>query len=71
MYAIQLYWVFNPSIQFDDALLHIYALGCVVVFVLLVRFIHLKLYRAYKEQESRISLLERILDLYIKVDDDK
>ncbi len=71
LYAIQLYWVFDTSLQFDDALLHVYALGCVTVFVLLVRFIHSKLHKARQERASRISLLERILDLYTKIDGEK
>ncbi len=34
-YAIQLYWVFNPSIQFDNALLQTYAIGVCMGFILL------------------------------------
>lgn len=69
LYAIQLYWVFDPSIKSDEALLHIYALGCVVIFVLLVWLIRTKIYKAHQERSRRISLLERILDLYIKADE--
>jgi len=71
LYSIQLYWVFDSGLYLDDPLLHVYALGSVVVFVLLVRFIHIKLHKARQERTSRISLLERILDLYIKIDGEK
>ena len=65
LYAIQLYWIFDPTLYFDDPLLHLYALGCVIVFVFLVRLVHIKIYKAHWERTQRISSLERILDLYI------
>ena len=34
-YTIQLYWVFDPSLKMDDALLHLYAFGSVLGFLLL------------------------------------
>ncbi len=71
LYSIQLYWVFDSGLYLDDPLLHVYAFGCVVVFIFLIRLIHIKLYKARQERTSRISLLERILDLYIKIDGEK
>lgn len=38
-YAIQLYWVFNPSIQFDNTLLQTYAIGVCMGFILLAYII--------------------------------
>jgi hypothetical protein len=34
LYFIQIYWIFDPSIQFDDLLIHVYATGfCIGVFL--------------------------------------
>jgi len=30
IYSIQIYWVFDPTLQVDDPLLHLYAAGCSV-----------------------------------------
>lgn len=68
LYFIQLYWVFNPSIQFDDALLHLYAIGFVIVFIFLVRLINIRIYKARFESPEEIGLLKNILDLFIKAD---
>ena len=38
-YTIQIIWVFDPSMYFDDILLHIYAVGSCSIFVLLFFFI--------------------------------
>ena len=39
IYFIQIYWIFNPEIQFDNSLLHIYATGAFVGYLILYRFI--------------------------------
>ncbi len=68
LYFIQIYWVFDPFMRFDDVLLHLYALGFVVIFIFLVRLINIRIYKAHLEKSHNLSLLQNILDLYIKAD---
>lgn len=63
IYFIQLYWVFNPSVRFDDALLQFYAIGAVAGFVALVAAINWYFYNASNQRQKTISQLERALDL--------
>ena len=64
-YFIQLYWIFNT--QADDTLLHLYALGCSLTFILLIILLDQVLKRAYDLRNSKISFLEKALDLSINL----
>ncbi|HSI70352.1 MAG TPA: hypothetical protein VK941_08980 [Gillisia sp.] len=63
MYFVQLYWVFNPGIRFDDILLQAYAFGAVLGFVTLVIAINWFFHRASAKRQRTIGQLERALDL--------
>lgn len=58
IYSIQIYWVFKPSIRFDDVLLQTYAFGCSIGFLLLSYM----LYRINKMKSKR----EKDNDLFKK-----
>jgi cytochrome c biogenesis protein CcdA len=64
-YFIQLYWVFNT--QIDDTLLHIYALGCSLGFILLILLVDRFLKRANHARNSKLTFLEKALDLSINL----
>ena len=68
LYTIQLYWVFDASLKLDDLLLHVYAFGAVIAFVVMMRTINLKIYHANQEGDKQIKMLESLLDLYFKTD---
>lgn len=63
MYFIQLYWVFNPAVRFDDVLLQTYALGAVAGFIALVVAINWFFHKASDQRQKTIGQLERALDL--------
>lgn len=63
MYFIQLYWVFNPGIRFDDILLQSYAIGAVLGFIALVAAINWYFHKASDQRQKTIGQLERALDL--------
>lgn len=63
MYCIQLFWVFNPGIRFDDLLLQTYAIGAVVGFISLVATINWCFHEASNQRQKTISQLEKALDL--------
>ncbi|MFD0862513.1 hypothetical protein ACFQ1M_09870 [Sungkyunkwania multivorans] len=65
-YAIQMIWVFDPTIKLDDALLHVYAIGCVFIFFCLMIFIQFAFRLAFKRRNSQIAFLEEFGDLAIK-----
>lgn len=70
IYFIQMYWIFNPDqYDFDDALLHVYALGfCVVVFVFII-FVIKVLNLIHKENRvlmNNIKKLTRHIAITIK-----
>lgn len=52
-YAIQLYWVFDRSIQLDDYLLHVYAIGVVFFTVFLVYLIG-NIQQAKKKDDKQV-----------------
>ncbi|WP_299244080.1 hypothetical protein [uncultured Aquimarina sp.] len=54
IYFIQVYWVFKPSIKFDDFLLQTYAIGTCLLFIfLLYLFNRLKSYHVLRENENK------------------
>ncbi|MCM4160356.1 hypothetical protein FHG64_18740 [Antarcticibacterium flavum] len=63
MYFVQLYWVFNPAIRFDDILLQTYAIGAVLGFIALVVVINWFFHKASDKRQRTIGQLERALDL--------
>lgn len=63
MYFVQLYWVFNPAVRFDDVYLQVYAIGAVAGFVSMVVAINWYFHRASDRRQRTISQLERALDL--------
>lgn len=63
MYFVQLYWVFNPAIRFDDILLQTYAFGAVFGFIALVVAINWFFHNASDKRQRTIGQLERALDL--------
>jgi hypothetical protein len=63
MYFVQLYWVFNPAIRFDDLLLQTYAFGAVLGFVALVITINWFFHSVSEKRQRTIGQLERALDL--------
>lgn len=63
MYFVQLYWVFNPAVRFDDIYLQIYAIGAVAGFVSLVVAINWYFHNASDRRQRTIGQLERALDL--------
>lgn len=67
LYSIQLFWVFNTSLTLNDIFLHLYASGFVCGFVFVVVLINNFFYRAFKEQNARLSFLEKALDLSINL----
>ena len=73
IYFIQIYWVFNPSIKFDDYLLQTYAIGVICIFIGLIYIISkIKPYKSeqmennekfIKETKETIAILKnRILE---------
>lgn len=52
-YAIQLYWVFDRSMQLDDYLLHVYAIGVVFFTVFLVYLID-NIQQAKKKDDKQV-----------------
>ncbi len=71
MYAVQLIWVFNPNLDFDDALLQVYALGSVIAFILLVFFINYIFSNIKSKSQHKISFLEQALDLSLTLNKTK
>lgn len=63
MYFVQLYWVFNPGVRFDDVYLQVYAIGAVAGFIALVVAINWYFHNASDQRQRTISQLERALDL--------
>lgn len=63
MYFVQLYWVFNPAVRFDDVYLQVYAIGAVAGFVALVVAINWYFHQASDRRQKTIGQLERALDL--------
>lgn len=70
-YTIQLYWIFDPSLKMDDLLLHVYAAGAVLLFLVIVRMINMYVFRASEEHLQQVRVLESLLDLYFKADGKK
>ncbi|MEM8506192.1 MAG: hypothetical protein AAF717_00120 [Bacteroidota bacterium] len=66
IFSIQLYWVFDPSYQMDNPLLHVYAIGAVIGFIGLVVIINVALHKARKEETGRRELTNLLLDLHLK-----
>jgi len=66
LYFIQLYWVFDPSLKFDDWLLHIYATGAAIGFVLLVWAINIFIHKAHRAKTKNLQVMQSLLDLYFK-----
>jgi hypothetical protein len=62
-YFIQIYWIFDSSLKWDDSLLHIYAFGSALLFCITILIISHIFKVALKERESKISFLEEMLDL--------
>ena len=66
-YFIQLYWVFDPSVMLDNALLHIYASGVCIIFLLLAYVIssvsHMKR-RKDIEKELIIQEAKKTIELF-------
>lgn len=67
LYAIQTIWIFNANLRFDDVLMQTYAVGTVIGFVLLTIAINTVLNRTKTINESKITLLEKALDLSISL----
>lgn len=66
-YSIQLIWVFDSNLYVDDSLLHIYAIGCVFAFLLLLFLIH-KIAELQKQKvKSRETFLEKAFDLSVEI----
>lgn len=58
-YSIQLYWVFNPNIKFDDSLLQIYAIGVSILFLLLAYVItNINNMKNKREKEREIAFIQ-------------
>lgn len=64
-YSVQLFWVFEPDIPFDDLLLQIYAIGCVVGFIMLILSLNLIYARLVKRKKVKSSFWEETLDFSI------
>lgn len=59
IYTIQVYWVFKPSIQFDDYLLQVYAIGTCCLFIFLTYAINkMKYFRNKQIQENKVLIEE-------------
>ena len=65
LFTVQFIWIFGTSYEFDDALLHFYAIGIVICFLILVITINSLFSIAFKRQDSKMSFLEKALDLSI------
>ena len=65
--SIQLIWVFNPSIQFDDSLLHTYALGCVGFSILTFFVIKGIIKKQHELSNSKDAVIEKLLNLSIEL----
>lgn len=68
LYFIQMYWVFDPSLKWDDKLLHLYASGVVISFIVLAIGGSYIIQRAHNRKAQKIQLLNSMLDLYFKAD---
>jgi hypothetical protein len=66
-YSIQLFWIFKPELKLDDTLTHIYALGCVIFFIVTVIFINSFFLKLDREKYAKINFLEKALDLSINL----
>jgi len=64
-YTIQIYWVFDSSLQFDDALLQLYAVGTVFTFIISSILLNFVLSKLKSQSQSKISFLEQALDLSV------
>jgi hypothetical protein len=62
-YSIQLFWIFKPELKLDDALTHVYALGCVIFFIVMIIFINNFFLKLDREKYARLNFLEKALDL--------
>jgi len=67
LYTIQLLWVFNPNLKLDDSLLHVYAVGSTLVFIVLMVFLNVVLTRFKSAQSKKITFLEQALDLSLTI----
>ncbi len=69
IYAIQLYWIFQPNVLIDNIYLHTYAIGSCFAFVLLIYVIYkingLKLKKQKEEELFRIEV-NKTIDLLKK-----
>lgn len=66
-YTIQLIWVFQPHLKFDDVLLQVYATGTVLFFIISALAINTYIKRFKSNQERKISFLTQALDLSINI----
>ncbi|MDB0601354.1 hypothetical protein PL373_09370 [Tenacibaculum maritimum] len=58
-YSIQLYWVFDPTIQFDDSLLQAYAIGVCTMFLFLAYTLKgINKIKSKKDKEKELALAE-------------
>ncbi len=59
IYSIQLYWIFNPDIRFDDYYLQSYAIAiCIGFFLLLFVIMRINKMKSQKERENDLFLKE-------------
>jgi hypothetical protein len=67
MYTIQAVWVFNSNLKWDNELLHMYAFGTVILFVLLTAFIHFILIKYRIKTKQHLTFWQKVLDLKIQI----
>lgn len=54
IYVVQLYWVFRPSIQFDDYLIQSYAIGSCVLYILMLYVIRkVRLFHDWRHYQNQ------------------
>lgn len=70
-YCIQLIWVFDASLKFDNSLLQLYAIGCVLGFVFLTLTINYIISKATKERNEKMNFLQQALNLSIDINEKK
>lgn len=67
MYFIQIYWIYDPGLRWDDWLLHIYAAGATILATLVAALLHYYLYKSRIARNDRMTLLENLVEAAFKI----